>query len=98
MKVIEVYEVDNTIRFEAIFSDFNDNIVTPTLINFKVYNSKYMILNTYSVNLVDNKIAIGNYFFDYTPDKIGVFYYEWYAEILGNVAITRVLFNVVFYK
>lgn len=93
------YLAGDTIRLICNFKDFAGNASDPTLISVKIYDQTYLLLNTYSVDLVNNKTSIGAYFYDYTiPTNFQnkTVYYEWYAEYNGIPSLNRSSFQVVF--
>lgn len=93
------YLAGDTIRLLCTFKDFAGNLATPTLINVKIYDQTYLLINTYSVDLTANLLSTGNYFYDYTvPSQYTnkTLYYEWYAEYNGVPSLNRGSFQVVF--
>jgi hypothetical protein len=93
------YIAGDTIRLLCTFKDFSGSLATPTLISVKIYDQKYTLINTYSVDLNANKVSVGNYFYDYTIPTTYVnssLYYEWYSEYNGVPSLNRGQFQVVF--
>jgi hypothetical protein len=93
------YKSGDTIRLLCTFKDFADQLTDPSLINVKIYDQKYVVIETISVPLSSNKISVGNYFYDYTIPSAYIgqtLYYEWYAEIGGLPSLNRNSFQVVF--
>jgi hypothetical protein len=93
------YIAGDTIRLLCTFKDFSGALATPTLINVKIYDQKYTLVNTYSVDLTVNNLSQGNYFYDYTIPSQYVntnLFYEWYAEYNGVPSLNRGQFQVVF--
>lgn len=93
------YLSGDTVRLLCTFKDFAGNLATPTLINIKIYDQTYALLNTYSLDLTANQSSIGNYFYDFTIPSSYVnktVYYEWYAEYNGVPSLNRSSFQVVF--
>jgi hypothetical protein len=93
------YKSGDTIRLLCTFKDFADQLADPELINVKIYDQKYLVIDTISVSTSSNKLSTGNFFLDYTvPSQyIGqTLYYEWYAEIGGLPSLNRNSFQVVF--
>lgn len=93
------YKSGDTIRLLCTFKDFSDQLTDPSLINVKIYDQKYLMIDTISVPLLSNKLSIGSYFYDYVIPALYLnqtLYYEWYAEINGLPSLNRGSFQVVF--
>lgn len=90
------YQLGNTVRLTAIFKDWAEQTVDPTLIQVKLYTSNWTPLSTYSVGIED-KLASGAYYCDITIPanyRTKVIYVEWYAEIDGTPSIKRIALAV----
>lgn len=89
----------NTVRFYCDFYNFAKAKTDPSLIKFKIYDSKYELLEEISLNLVTSKISTGSYFYNFIVPMEYLnkrFYYEFYAEIEGLPSIYRDEFYVNF--
>jgi hypothetical protein len=84
----QYYQLGNTVRLIAQFSDWDGNPVDPALIKIKFYDVYFKKIDEQSVG-VGSKIDVGSYYFDYVPDTTGTFIYEWYGEIEGNPSLQR---------
>lgn len=93
---INTYQYGNTVRFEVKFYNFNGEPIDPNVIRVIIYNSKYQQLSSDSVGM-NNRVNIGEYFYDYTTDKKEQkLYYEWYGEIDGKPSLKRGQFMTKF--
>lgn len=91
---MNIYQEGNTIRITGQFNDWDGAAIDPTIVRLKVYNAKYELVDSLEVPLT-NKIAVGEYFYDYTFSSMGDFIYEWYAEIDGTPSIKRQRIRIV---
>lgn len=90
------YQLGNTVRLTAVFKDWANQVVDPTLVKLKVYNSGWALMHDYSLGIED-KLVTGEYYFDYTIPysyRTKVLYIEWYGEIQGTPSIKRITLNV----
>ena len=93
---INTYQYGNTVRFDCIFYDFNNEKINPDLIKIIIYNSRYEILHEELMS-TNNQKNIGEYFYDYvTEEKKQTLYYEWYGEINGKPSLKRGEFQTKF--
>lgn len=84
-----VYQYGNTVRLECSFFDFNGDKVDPALVKVIIYDQKYNQLTSTTLGSA-NKLAVGDYFYDYTTDlKEQKLYYEWYGEVNGKPSLKR---------
>lgn len=90
--MVEVYQLGTTVRLTALFRDWANAVATPTIVQVKIYDSKWQVLGTYSVG-VESKLPSGAYYYDYQlPDityRTKCIYVEWYAEIDGQPSLKR---------
>lgn len=92
------YLSGDTIRLMCTFKDFSDQLSSPDLIQVKIYDQKYNVVDTISVSS-GNTLSLGNYYLDYTIPVAYLnqsLYYEWYAEVGGTPSLNRGQFSVVF--
>lgn len=88
-KSANVYQYGNTIRFESDFFDFNNQKIDPEVVKIVIYNYKYEVVLSETLN-INNKQAVGEYYYDYiTEKKEQKLYYEWYGEINGKPSLKR---------
>lgn len=93
----KTYLTGNTVRLYASFFGNDGLPKDPTLIKIRFYDYRYNLLEEFLLS--DNKIGVGEYFFDYrTPSEEMKVIYEWYGDIAGNPAIERSGFRTVFVK
>jgi hypothetical protein len=83
---VNVYQYGNTIRFECVFFNFNNEKVDPETVRIIIYDYRYNSIFE-SIGL---KKGVGEYFYDYTTEeKEQKLYYEWYGEINGKPSLKR---------
>ena len=93
---VTIFQCGDTIRFRADFYDFDDTLIDPDVVKFKLYDSNYTIISEITLGSV-NKISTGKYFYDYlssVDDKDNIFIAEMYGEINSNVSIIRDAFGL----
>lgn len=84
-----VYQYGNTVRFECSFYNFSDEKIDPSFVKIIIYDKNYNVLSENTLGAA-NKLAIGDYFYDYaTEEKEQKIYYEWYGEINGKPSVKR---------
>jgi hypothetical protein len=92
----KMYLTGDTVRVYASFFDVNGNPKDPEIVKVKFYDYRYNLLEEFLISS-SNKLAVGEYFFDYrTQNKEMRVYYEWYGEIAGNPVIDRDGFRTKF--
>lgn len=89
------YLVGNTMRMEAEFRNWDNDqsLVDPSVIKLIIYDIRFTKLEEFSLG-GQNRISEGLYYYLFTPQKEGIFFYEWYADIDGLPSLTREEFSV----
>jgi hypothetical protein len=90
------YLVGNAMRMEAEFRNWDNNqsLVDPSVIKLIIYDIQFTIIHEFSLG-GQNRISEGTYYYLFTPQKEGIFFYEWYVDIDGIPSLTREEFSVV---
>ena len=92
------YLSGNTIRLEAIFTDFSGTATNPDIVKFILYDYAHNKISEITLG-TNNRLSTGIYYADYTipTDSSGkTFYYEFYGEIGGKPSLSRGEFKVSF--
>lgn len=89
----QYYQLGNTVRLIAQFKDWDGNPVDPVLIKVVFYDTQFKKISEHSIGPA-NRLDTGSYYFDYVPDTVGTFFYEWYAEIDGLPSLKRASLTV----
>lgn len=82
------YQVGNTVKLKGRFGDFETlgaNVI-PDEVNLIIYDYKWEQLDRFVVTDRDEE---GFYFYFYTFDSIGTFYYEWLGVFDGLPSLER---------
>ena len=77
----------STIRIQAIFKDFNDNLVDPSSIKIVIYDKDYIIIDTFNSM---NKASTGVYYYNYKT-KDSKKERQYFCEITGIIDGTPVV-------
>ena len=84
-------QIGNTIRFTAMFRNWDTTLINPTKIDFKVITTdQQTVFHTDCAT----KQTTGTYFVDYIADTVGSFICEWTAIIDGMPSVKRSSFKV----
>ena len=84
-------QIGNTVRFTAMFRNWDTTLIDPTKIDFKVITTDQQIV--FHTDCAA-KQTTGTYFVDYIADTVGSFICEWTAIIDGMPSVKRSSFKV----
>jgi len=95
--LIKTYLSGNTIRFQATFKNYNNELVNPDLVEFIIYNSKEELLHRFEAT----NLSLGIYYYDFNfsdEDKNRRFIVEMRGIINNKPCIEREEIMIKFKK
>lgn len=82
------YLLGDTVRLEAVFKNWEDQLIIPTAMKFILYKQDWSVLE--EIQLSEAHVVDGyTVTHDFTFNQLGVFYLEAYGIIDGTATIER---------
>lgn len=92
--ISKILVLNNTTRLIATFKNWNKQPADPQSITFSIYDNNTKEKISEVAIPPENRMDVGVYYYDYIPDKLGAFIYEWLGVIDGTPAVKRDVFAV----